>query len=488
METIIIVVLLILAFIIIRKVISKNSEDFAQKFSRIFTHVYRSNEEGFSLALSASFDRGRTFSEKSIEAMFGNQFESEDINEIIDNSIQGEEVALDLLIINTFAKSIFLSRGGSLETTTKIFFRDKHDEVIKGIEVADAEIKRGYAPKEAKEILEQASTQRVSKLISRELGSALNQSHQKSQQKPHRKSQQKPSQKEVYASSYTIEGGYGEFGYEETNPIPAKGQQGSVDYLSRLQCKCEDGFYFHRLGSAGQCPDGHTVDVYELLCMSGCTRGNVFVDMYHPKPTSLVPNGLTAQDHPIGVGMPHCIQDFPGFLVNQRPDKKPDDAEKSDKNDGQKVSQLILKFLNSSSGYKYSEFTFTELFSFAYFEIDSVLSARKIPNREVISKSLSIAYSDTIESEFKVKNGEHHTTIMNSRIREYAEDLNAKTEKAEMIDSLSFYLDQASIKNGYLLPDEPVTLGEDFMSSMKGKHELAQFYMETLAPFIKKLI
>jgi len=145
-----------------------------------------------------------------------------------------------------------------------------------------------------------------------------------------RKATPEPPPEQIPTAPYTIDGAHGEFGCQETNPIPAKGQKGSVDYLSRLQCKCGEGFYFQRLGSGGQCPDGHTVDIYELQCFSSCTHRHLFVDMYHQKSTSLVPDGLTLLDYPIGAGSPYCIQGFPGFLVNQRPEKKADITENSD--------------------------------------------------------------------------------------------------------------------------------------------------------------
>lgn len=63
-----------------------------------------------------------------------------------------------------------------------------------------------------------------------------------------------------------LPGASGRFGHDRTNPIPVRAPAGERAYLCRLRCACGEPFVFHRPGSVGPGPDGHTLDVYELLC------------------------------------------------------------------------------------------------------------------------------------------------------------------------------------------------------------------------------
>ena len=154
---------------------------------------------------------------------------------------------------------------------------------------------------------------------------------------------------------------------------------------------------------------------------------------------------------------------------------------------GTEACNLVQKFLSSAQGYKLSEYTFTELFAFLYFELDSVMSARKMESRRSIVNSLSTAYCATLESKFRVKNVDEHINMMKRRISEYAQDQNSGKERSDIVERLSFYLDQASIKNGYHVIGDPLGLG-DFFVSMNGKMELANFYIKLIAPFVRKTI
>lgn len=152
------------------------------------------------------------------------------------------------------------------------------------------------------------------------------------------------------------------------------------------------------------------------------------------------------------------------------------------------ANELVLGFLKSSRGHKSSVYTYTELFAFIYFEIDSVLSARRMLCRQSFVQSLSEIYSDTLVSRFNINDVDKHISILNSRIKEYAEGHNSGKEKSEIIDGLGFYLDQASLKNDYQVLGSPVMLGGNPMNMIMAKQELSNFYIKSLAPFIQRLI
>ena len=111
----------------------------------------------------------------------------------------------------------------------------------------------------------------------------------------------------------TVPNASGRFGYDKTNPIPVCLQKGELDYLARLRCQCGEPFMFHRTGSFGSGPDGHTVDGYELACRSRRHRITLYMDMYHAGPSPLVPEGLTTGS-PEGVGLPFAVEGFPDEL------------------------------------------------------------------------------------------------------------------------------------------------------------------------------
>ncbi len=117
----------------------------------------------------------------------------------------------------------------------------------------------------------------------------------------------------IKPQSDTIPKASGRFGYDKTNPIPVCLQQGELEYLARLRCKCGEAFMFHRRGSFGSGPDGHTIDGYELVCKNRQHHVTLYMDMYHAGPSSLVPEGL-ATGTPKGIGLPFSVKDFPDGL------------------------------------------------------------------------------------------------------------------------------------------------------------------------------
>ncbi|GAB1721633.1 MAG: hypothetical protein NTNFB01_05290 [Nitrospira sp.] len=112
-----------------------------------------------------------------------------------------------------------------------------------------------------------------------------------------------------------VERATGQFGYEETNPIPADGNW----YCRRLRCSRGHPFWYHRLGSSGSSPDGHITDRMSLLCFGGEAKVMLYFDMYHKGHSSLVPEELTFDQEPLGQGTTAgIIANFPIDLQNGR--------------------------------------------------------------------------------------------------------------------------------------------------------------------------
>jgi len=80
--------------------------------------------------------------------------------------------------------------------------------------------------------------------------------------------------------------GTGPFGLCKTNPIPVNGPIGELAYLSRLLTIGGERLLFHRLGSIDE------IDVYEAVTFSGGQWFIFFLDMYHPRKSTLAPKGF----------------------------------------------------------------------------------------------------------------------------------------------------------------------------------------------------
>ena len=112
-----------------------------------------------------------------------------------------------------------------------------------------------------------------------------------------------------------VEGALGQFGYQESNPIPADGNW----YCRRLRCPGGHPFFYQRLGSCGTGPDGHIVDRLHLLCFGRESEVILYFDMYHHGNSALEPEGMSLDSEPSGRGTTRgIVADFPDGLNEER--------------------------------------------------------------------------------------------------------------------------------------------------------------------------
>lgn len=78
----------------------------------------------------------------------------------------------------------------------------------------------------------------------------------------------------------------GEFGRTVTNPIPVNGPIGEIKYLNRLNTE-DGGILFHRLGAI------NSIDIFETVSVNGKYWNILYLDMYHPRRSTKVPNGFS---------------------------------------------------------------------------------------------------------------------------------------------------------------------------------------------------
>lgn len=89
----------------------------------------------------------------------------------------------------------------------------------------------------------------------------------------------------------TIPEGYGEFGWEATNPIPVNTISGSKAYLGRLRTNEGVKISYDRLGSTFAKNIDRPIDMYEISA-NGNKIGILYISPYHKKNSDRAPKGL----------------------------------------------------------------------------------------------------------------------------------------------------------------------------------------------------
>lgn len=86
--------------------------------------------------------------------------------------------------------------------------------------------------------------------------------------------------------------GVGPFGLSPANPIPVNGPTGESVYLNSLRSNSGARFLYHRLGSCLHPVSRHPIDIFELLATDGSQNICIFISMYHPRRSRLLPEGF----------------------------------------------------------------------------------------------------------------------------------------------------------------------------------------------------
>jgi hypothetical protein len=118
-----------------------------------------------------------------------------------------------------------------------------------------------------------------------------------------------------------LPGGHGPFG-TAGNPIPVDGPLGEIKYLARLRSQTGRPLLFHRVGNSASEVTNHTLDIYEVVAADGTQWTTLFMDLYHPRASSLAPPGFTlrtgglglSRTGELGYGINQRVEDFPHGL------------------------------------------------------------------------------------------------------------------------------------------------------------------------------
>jgi hypothetical protein len=89
-----------------------------------------------------------------------------------------------------------------------------------------------------------------------------------------------------------VPGGFGEFGYEATNPIPTNTVFGSTSYLGRLRASDGAKVMYERIGSLKSEVSKHPIDEYAISHPNGGRLGTLYVSPYHRRNSEKAPRGF----------------------------------------------------------------------------------------------------------------------------------------------------------------------------------------------------
>ena len=103
-----------------------------------------------------------------------------------------------------------------------------------------------------------------------------------------------------------LSGAKGEFGFDPLNPIPVNGPLGAITYLSRLKTVLGERLLFQRVGG------DMDVQAYEAVTYSGDDWFVLFLDIYHPRKSAMLPAGFEfSGDVALFSGFVDISSDFP---------------------------------------------------------------------------------------------------------------------------------------------------------------------------------
>jgi hypothetical protein len=89
-----------------------------------------------------------------------------------------------------------------------------------------------------------------------------------------------------------IPGATGEFGWEPSNPIPARALLGCTSYLNRLRSLDGESIGYERIGSFDSLVSEMPVDGYEIIGPDGEILGVLYLSPYHQRNSQKPPAGL----------------------------------------------------------------------------------------------------------------------------------------------------------------------------------------------------
>jgi len=88
-----------------------------------------------------------------------------------------------------------------------------------------------------------------------------------------------------------VPGGFGEFGFSSTNPIPVSGIMGEINYLARLMTKEGLKVEYERLGQAAARNINNPIDIFEIR-VKGEYLCKLFLCPYYKEMSDIAPVGF----------------------------------------------------------------------------------------------------------------------------------------------------------------------------------------------------
>lgn len=154
---------------------------------------------------------------------------------------------------------------------------------------------------------------------------------------------------------------------------------------------------------------------------------------------------------------------------------------------GDCACKAIIEYLEYSKEYRLNIHTFTEIFSYLYFEIDHSLYIHQINLDDGTAKNIIKSYLITIDSIFNASDAEYFLKFIDKRIQEYGNIINDEKTFSNVFKRMEFHLNQSSCLSENNNEESHVLL-RDVFSMMGGALELSNFYASSLSPLVRTIV
>jgi len=153
------------------------------------------------------------------------------------------------------------------------------------------------------------------------------------------------------------------------------------------------------------------------------------------------------------------------------------------------VTDLILAFFEKNENLNLTLFTFTELYSFVYFEIVRALSLGQVTfdTLVIVSKNIIKTFHIALKQVFDVVNEKPYSEVFDERVAEYASMWKDGNDAVDILERVDLYLNQSSATNDFFQQGKPLFI-VGFAKSFSNKLALADFYSKVIVPYIETII
>jgi len=156
---------------------------------------------------------------------------------------------------------------------------------------------------------------------------------------------------------------------------------------------------------------------------------------------------------------------------------------------GGEITDLIIAFFEENEALNLTVFTFTELYSFIFFDIVRTLifDHINVDKRALVVKNIIETYYLVLKQVFDVANEKPYSEVFDKRVAEYISMGKDGEDTFDILERVDLYLNQSSATKAFFQQGDPLfTVG--FAKLIGNKLALSAFYSEVIMPYIETII